>query len=167
MSNTKFPLTINGVRFQVNPRSLKVSKPLMYDQLRTMGGVRFQIWYPQPEVLTINGISAGDTAYKELLFLKNTFETTDFSNVSFLFYKTQGYRGFITRLEVGHSLDAHQRFPYEISFQLLFGEKFNIHELSLEPSGVVGEIQDYIEENINAPIARFGDAINKTIGKVI
>jgi len=167
MSNTKFPLIINGVKFLVNPRSIRVTSPLVYGNLQTQGGIIYQIWYSQPEMIVITGWSAGESAYSELLSLKSNFEYTTTNNLSELYYKLTAYKGFITNLTVGHSLDNFLRFPYEINFQLLAGQSFNIHDLSLQPSGIVGEAQDFLEENINAPIARASNALNKTLGKFI
>jgi hypothetical protein len=167
MANTKFPLILNGVKFLVNPRSIRVSSPLVYGNLPTQAGIRYQIWYGQPEVITITGWSAGESAYSELLSLKNNFEYTTTNTLSSLYYKSTVYKGFMTNLSVGSTLDAFLRFPYEITFQLVAGETFNIHDLSLEPSGIIGEAQDFLEENINAPIARAANAFNKTLGKII
>ena len=168
MANTRFPLILNGIKFQVNPLNLSIDKPLVYQQLPTQAGIQYQVWYDSPEVLGIQGISAGETAFRELLFLKQNFENTNLSSPSELFYKTQTYKGFITNLTVGHSIDTHLRFPYQINFQLLHGEKFNIQDFSLEaPRGIIGAASSFIEENINAPIARAENALGKLFGKVI
>jgi hypothetical protein len=167
MANTKFPLRLNGVNFQVNPTNLNIKKPIVKGTVNTQGGVRFQIWYNQPEVLTISGLSAGNSAYKELQFLKQNYEVTKSTNMSELFYKTKIYRGFIDSLEVGHSTDRHQRFPYSIVFQLVHGEQFNIHDFALEPNGLIGEATNFLEETINAPIARADAALGQLFGKII
>lgn len=167
MANTKFPLRLNGINFQVNPTNLSVSKPIVKGSLPTQSGVRFQIWYNQPEVLTIQGIAGGTTAYKELQFLKQNFEVTKTTNMSELFYKTKIYRGFIERVEVSHTTGQHQRFPYSITFQLVQGEQFNLADFALEPSGLIGEVTDFLEETINAPIARADQALGQVFGKII
>lgn len=167
MANTKFPLRLNGVNFQVNPTNLSVKKPIVKGTVNTQGGVRFQIWYNQPEVLQIQGLAAGNSAYKELQFLKQNFEVTKSTNMSELFYKTKIYRGFIDSLEVGHTIDRHQRFPYTIVFQFVQGEQFNIQDFALEPKGLIGEATDFLEENINAPIARADAALGQLFGKII
>lgn len=167
MANTKFPLRLNGVNFQVNPTNLSVKKPIVKGTVSTQGGVRFQIWYNQPEVLQIQGLAAGNSAYKELQFLKQNFEVTKSTNMSELFYKTKIYRGFIDSLEVGHTIDRHQRFPYAIVFQLVQGEQFNIQDFALEPGGLIGEATDFLEETINAPIARADAALGQVFGKII
>jgi len=167
MANTRFPLILNNIRFQVNPRNISVNKPLLYQELATQHGVRYQIWYDRPETLTIQGMSAGDTAFRELLFLKQNFERTTSNKISELFYKTKVYRGFITQLTVGHSVDEHLRFPYQIEFQLLQGEQFNIHDFSLEASGLLSRPLNFLEENINAPIARSEKALGTLFGRVI
>ena len=167
MDNTKFPLILNGVKFQVNPINLNISKPILKAPLNTQGGTRFQIWYNLPEVLKINGIAGGDTAFKELSFLKQNFERTRTTALSELYYKTRIYRGFIDSLEVGHSLQSHQRFPYGIVFQLIQGEQFNIQDFSLESSGgIISGVTGLLEEVINAPIARADNALNQTFGKI-
>lgn len=166
MANTKFPFIINGIKFQVNPTSLSIKKPITKGTLPTVGGVRFQIWYNSPEVLTIQGLAAGQTAFNELYFLKNNFEKTKSKSYSELFYKTKIYKGFIDSVDIGHSVDVHQRFPYTIVFQFLHGEQFNIQDLSLEPSGLLGEVSGFLEENINAPIARTEKALGQVFGKI-
>lgn len=166
MANTKFPLILNGIKFRVNPTALSIKKPVLKGTVNTQGGVRFQIWYNMPEVLTIQGVAGGETAYNELLFLKNNFEKTTTQRYSELFYKTKIYKGFIDTVDVGHTLENHQRFPYTIAFQLLHGEQFNLHDFSLEPRGLVGEATDFLEENINAPIARADKALGQVFGKI-
>jgi hypothetical protein len=168
MANTKFPLKLNGINFQVNPTNLSVSKPIVKGSLSTQSGVRFQIWYNQPEVLTISGLSTGQSAYAELQFLKQNYEITNTQNISTLFYKTKNYRGFIDSIEVGHSIDRHQRWPYTIQFQLIQGEQFNIQDFALQPStSALGQLTNLLEQNINAPIARANQALGSVLGKII
>ena len=170
MANTKFPLKLNGVNFQVNPTNLSIKKPIVKGSLSTQSGVRFQIWYNNPEILTISGISAGTSAYSELLFLKQNYEITTTSTISTLFYKTKNYRGFIDSIEVGHTIDRHQRWPYTIQFQLIQGEQFNIMDFALQPSttsGILGTVTGALEQNINAPIARANTALGAVMGKII
>lgn len=170
MANTKFPLKLNGVNFQVNPTNLSVKKPIVKGSLSTQSGVRFQIWYNQPEILTISGLSTGQSAYAELQFLKQNYEITNTTNISTLFYKTKNYRGFIDSIEVGHSIDRHQRWPYTIQFQLIQGEQFNIMDFALQPStstGPFGQVTGALEQNINAPIARATTALGAVMGKII
>lgn len=166
MANTKYPLILNGIKFQVNPTALSVTKPILKGKMDTMSGTRFQIWYNQAEVLKIKGIAAGETAYRELLFLKQQYERTSTSAVSELYYKTKIYRGFIDSVGVGHSTQQHQRFPYDIEFQLLYGEKFNIHDFALQPSGILGAAASLLEENINAPIARADKVLGQAFGNL-
>ena len=151
----------------MNPTNISVSKPLVRGELPTQGGIRYQFWYDSPEVVTIAGISAGETAYQELQSLKRNFEVTSSQRLSELFYKTKIYRGFINSIVVGHSVDAHLRFPYQIDFQLVHGEQFNIHDLALQPGGLLETATDFLEENINAPIARTSRALRKVFGKVV
>ena len=168
MANTRFPLKINGVNFQVNPTSLSIKKPIVKGSLNTQDGVRFQIWYNQPEVLTISGLSTGQSAYAELQFLKQNYEVTATTTISTLFYKTNVYHGFIDSVEVGHSVDRHQRWPYQIVFQLIQGEQFNIQDFALQPStGLLGQVAGLLEQNINAPIARATGSLGAAIHKII
>lgn len=167
MANLKFPLILNGVKFKVNPTSLSISKPLVKSELPTKTGVRYQIWFDHPETLTISGISAGESAYRELLSLKRNFERTNSTNLSQLFYKTKNYRGFIDTITVTHAVGEHQRFPYTIVFQLLQGEQFNIQDFALDPRGIIGEGLGLIEQNINEPIARAERALGQVLGKII
>lgn len=166
MSNARFPLIINGVKFQVNPTNISVTKPVLKGELNTQGGKRFQIWYNLPEVLKINGIAGGDTAYRELSFLKQNFERTVSTAISYLFYKTKIYRGFVDSVTVGHTIQTHERWPYEVIFQLIQGEQFNVQDFTLQPSGLVGEATGILEEVINAPIARADVALGQTYGKL-
>ena len=161
----RFPLILNNVRFQVNPRNLRIRKPLIFGDLATQEGIQYQIWYNAPEMLTITGISAGESAYQELLFLKNSFESS--TKISELFYKTKIYRGFMKSLEVGHTLDEHLRFPYTIEFQMLHGESFNIHDFALNPTGALSRASNFIQEKIGAPISNASRALNKALGKII
>lgn len=167
MANTKFPLRLNGINFQVNPTGITVKKPIVKGAVNTQGGVRFQIWYNQPEVLQITGIAAGTTAFSELQFLKQNYEVTKTTNMSELFYKTKIYRGFIDSIDVGHTIQNHQRFPYTIVFQLVQGEQFNIHDFALEPSGLLGQVTGFLEETLNAPIARADKALGSVLGKIV
>ncbi len=150
---TRFPIQINNLRFFVNPTGLNIQKGLNFAPLNTQNGVRYQIWYDAPEVLTITGDAAGDTAYRELNFLKRNFERTN--KTAELFYKTRVYRGFITNLTVDHNIGHPNRFSYSITFQLLFGERFAIEDFSLtrQEEGVVSRalksVEDFINEQIN------------------
>lgn len=166
MSNSRYPLILNGVKFQVNPRNLSIVKPIVKGTLNTQSGTHFQIWYNAPEILTINGISAGDTAYAELSFLKQNFERTSSSVLSELFYKSQVYRGFIDSVTVGHGVDNHERWPYQITFQLIYGEKFKIQDFSLNPTGAISQATGFLENIINAPISRATSSLNQTYGRL-
>ena len=166
MANTRFPLILNGIKFQVNPVNLSITKPILKGTLETQGGTRFQVWYNRAEVLTINGISSGDTAYNELTFLKQNFERTASTALSELFYKSKVYRGFIDSVQVGHGIQANERWPYAITFQLIFGERFNIADFSLNPTGAISQTTGFLENVINAPISRATDALNQTYGRL-
>ena len=135
--STKFPIQINNLRFRVNPTGLNVTKAVNFGTLPTQNGVKYQIWYDAPEVLTITGASAGGSAYQELVTMKRNFERSD--KVSELFYKTRLYKGFITNLTVEHSTGHINQFTYTIQFQLLFGEQFAIEDFSItrDETGVV------------------------------
>ena len=150
---TRYVIQINNLRFYVNPTGLNIQKGVVVAPLNTQGGVKYQVWYDAPEVLTITGACAGNTAYNELLFLKNNFENTN--KVSQLFYKTRLYSGFIQNLQVDHNiLDHPNKFTYSITFQLLFGEKFAIEDFSLSRQST-----GFLETQVN----RLEDFINKQI----
>ena len=166
MANTRYPLILNGVKFQVNPINLSITKPIVKGRLATQSGTRFQIWYNEAEVLTINGISAGDTAYAELSFLKQNFERTSSNALSQLFYKSQLYRGFIDSITVGHGTSAHERWPYTVVFQLIYGEEFKIQDFSMNPTGAISQATGFLENVINAPISRATSALNQTYGRL-
>lgn len=163
---TKFPLQINSLRFFVNPTNLKIVKAVNFSPLATQNGITYQVWYDAPEVLTISGVCAGSTAYKELVFLKQNFERTD--KVSDLFYKTRLYKGFITSLDVEHNTQHINQFNYNITFQLLFGEKFAIEDFSLtgNEQGVVGRTLNDLENFINQPLNRLQSSIDKLLKKL-
>jgi len=163
----RYPLILNGVKFYINPKNLSIEKPLQVGELLTQGGVQYQIWYDHPETLTIIGVSAGDTAYRELLFLKNSYEVGADVKTSELFYKTKTYIGFIRNIRVGHTLDEHLRFPYTIIFQLLQGQRFNLQDFALNSTGALSGLEQTIEQKIGAPIAGLEQGLNNFFGKII
>ena len=163
----RFPLILNNIRFQVNPKNITVTKPLTVADLPTQGGVRYQIWYDAPETIQIAGVSAGDTAYRELLFLKQNYEQSATAGISELFYKTKIYKGFIRSIKVGHTLDEHQRFPYTIEFQLISGQQFNFQDFALEPTGILSRVSNFIEQKVSVPIANAEQGLSNLFGKVI
>jgi hypothetical protein len=163
---TKFPLQLNSLRFFVNPTNLRITKAVNFAPLNTQNGVKYQIWYDAPELLTISGASAGKTAYKELVFLKRNFERTN--KLSELFYKTRIYKGFITNMEIDHSTSHPNQFNYTITFQLLFGEKFAIEDFSLtgNEKGIVGRTLEQVENFINEPLNKLESSIEKLLAKL-
>lgn len=163
---TTYPVILNGVRFQVNPRSLDINKTLKVGALDTQGGVVFQFWYNNPETLAITGISAGSSAFQELIFLKQNYDvTTTPGTISQLFYKTKTYRGFLTGLKITHNISRHLMFEYSMTFQLLQGEKFKVEDFALLPSGPIGKLTTIFSQTINVPIAGFEDKINSILGR--
>lgn len=163
-----FPVILNGIRFQVNPKSLDVNKTLKVGSLDTQGGVVFQFWYNSPETLNISGMSAGTTAFQELLFLRQNFDVTiNPGTVSQLFYKSKTYRGFLSNLKVAHSTSRHLLFEYSMTFQLLQGEQFKIEDFALTPTGAIGKLTTIFSQTVNTPIAGFEDKINSIMGKAI
>lgn len=164
---TRFPLILNGVRFRVNPTSLQIQKTVSYGTLATQSGVKYQIWYNNPEVLTISGTAAGVTAFQELLLLKQNYDvTTSPGKTSRLFYKTRLYTGFITALDVTHAVTAHNRFQYNIVFQLLQGQQFKPEDFALQPTGILGDAASTFSQVINEPIAGVERSIDKLFGKL-
>lgn len=161
---TKFPLQINSLRFFVNPTGLNVTKGVNFAPLNTQNGVVFQVWYNAPEVLTISGQSAGETAYRELAFLKRNFERTD--KLSELFYKTRVYRGFITNLTVDHNTGHVNRFNYTITFQLLHGEKFAIEDFTLRERSLGSKVEGFIQDYINEPITKLESKLDSFFKKL-
>jgi len=163
---TKLPLQLNNIRFTVNPTHLLITKGVNFGTLNTQGGVKYHIWYDTPEILTINGVAAGKSAYTELLFLKQHFERTD--KKSELFYKTRVYKGFITNLTIEHSTSHINEFTYSITFQLLFGEKFAVEDFSIKSDekevvrGAIGEISKFINEKIKG----FERSVEKRLNRI-
>lgn len=164
---TKTPLILNGVKFQVNPQSLSIESKVVSTSLPTQGGIRFQTWYDSPQVLTISGISAGETAYMELQSLKANFEYTNTRGLSKLFYKNSTYIGFIQGITVSNSVDQHLRFPYQIAFQLIQGQKFNFHDFAFNPTGLISSSLNQVSSIINVPIANAANNLNSVAAKII
>lgn len=155
---TKYSLILNNVKFQVNPTNLSINKGVLMSNLSLQSGVKYYVWYDSPEMLSITGISAGDSAYKELLFLKDNFERTD--KTSTLFYKTQLYYGIITNLKVSFDAMSPNKFGYDINFQLLFGQKFKIEDFALNPiSGPVSGFLGSVEDTINLFLDKAEDIV--------
>ena len=149
----KYPLTINNVKFTVNPKNISNRKQLNIAQLDTMGGRQYQVWWPAPEVVTIQGETFGDTAYSQLMFLKRHYDST---KVSTLTYKVHTYTGYITGLDVTADTGNLQVWIYTINFQLLHGQKFFVEDFAVTSTpiigGTVGQILNQIEEaTTNAP----------------
>ena len=163
---SKFPIQINNLRFLVNPTGLNVSKTVNFGTLPTQNGVKYQVWYDAPEILTITGASAGRTAYRELVTMKRNFQRAD--KVSELFYKTRLYKGFITNLTVDHNTAHINYFTYTITFQLLFGEQFAIEDFSItrDETGIVAEQLERLEKNINQPLNQLESSIEKLLSKL-
>lgn len=165
---TVFPLIINGVRFQVNPTMLASNKSIKYATLETQSGVVYQFWYNNPETLEITGMSAGSSAYQELIFLRNNFDVTlNPGTISQLFYKSKTYNGFLTNLKITHNIKRHLLFEYSMTFQLLQNEEFKIEDFALQPTGLLGKLTTIFSQTVNAPIAGFENQINKILGRVI
>ena len=150
----KYPLILNNVRFFVNPTNLKIKKDIAMSSLATHSGVKYYVRYDTPEKLTISGFSAEDSAYKELLFLKENFERTD--KISELFYKTTVYTGILNSLDIDYAHDNPNKFPYTIEFQLLFGQKFKIEDFALQATGLMGDLTtalSTVESAVNVAVA--------------
>ena len=125
-----YPIILNGVSFYINPNSLDFNQELLYGTLNTENGVTVQTWYNQPGILTVNGVSIGSTAYRELSFLKSEFEQA--GKLSEFFYKTHLYYGFIRSLKVGASVEKLFRYPYTLVFQFLKDQDFQVADFSLQ-----------------------------------
>lgn len=157
---TKYTLILNNVKFLVNPTSLRINKGVLMSSLNLQSGVKYYVWYDTPEVLTISGQAAGQTAYKELLFLKDNFERTN--KVSTLFYKTSLYYGMITTLNVTFDATDPNRFAYDINFQLLYNQKFKIEDFALNPTGIMGQIAGIgqgVEDFVNVYLSKAEDIV--------
>jgi len=125
----RYPVILNGVRFLINPKHLSVKKALSMGSLNTQEGVKYQVWYEIPEVVEIAGQCAGDTAFRELQFLKDTYAKPD--KVSEMYYKNRLYKGIITSMPISASNDYIFRYKYTINFQLLNKQVFAIEDLSV------------------------------------
>jgi len=126
----RYPVILNGIRFLINPKHFSVRKPLSMAELPTQEGVEYQTWYNLPEILEIGGQSAGETAFRELQFLKDNFARTN--KISELYYKNRLYRGIIREMTITSSSDYIYRFKYSITFQLLQGESFAVEDFALK-----------------------------------
>jgi hypothetical protein len=162
---TIYPLQLNGLRFFVNPRNMKITKAVSFAQLPTQSGVQYQVWYNTPEMLVMTGASAGQTAYQELLFLKQNFEKND--KLSTLFYKTRLYQGFLTLLDVESSTSHLNEFTYTINFQLLTGQEFAIEDFSISTTnngliqGAIGRLQNILNIPLNQANAKITNLLQK------
>lgn len=162
---TIYPLRINDLNFYVNPRNMKITKAVSYGTLPTQGGVQYQIWYNSPEMLVLTGSSAGQTAYQELLFLKQQFENNN--KLSTLFYKTQVYQGFLTLLDVESSTTHLGEYTYTVNFQLLFGQQFAIEDFSLSTTnnglvlGAIGRLATVLNIPLNKASANISNLLQK------
>jgi hypothetical protein len=160
-----YPVRLNNLNFYVNPRNMKITKGVNYGTLPTQGGVQYQIWYNSPEMLVMSGASAGQTAYQELLFLKQQFESNN--KLSTLFYKTQLYQGFLTLLDVEASTSHLNEFTYTINFQLLFGQQFAIEDFSISTTnngvveGAIGRLQNILNIPLNKASANITNLLQK------
>jgi hypothetical protein len=144
---------------------MKITKAVSYGTLPTQGGVQYQIWYNSPEMLILSGASAGSTAYQELLFLKQQFESSN--KLSTLFYKTQVYQGFITLLDVEASTSHLNEFTYNLNFQLLQGQQFAIEDFSISTTNnglVLGAIAN-LQNKLNIPLNKASSSISNLLQK--
>ena len=126
----RYPVILNGVRFLINPKHITVRKPLSMGTLATQEGIKYQVWYELPEIITIGGQSAGETAFKELQFLKDTYAKAD--KVSEMYYKNRLYKGIIQELTITSSSDYIFRYKYSLTIQLLNKQVFAIEDLSVK-----------------------------------
>ena len=162
---TIYPVRLNNLNFYVNPRNMKITKNVSFAPLPTQSGVQYQVWYNAPEILVMTGASAGQTAYQELLFLKQQFEANN--KLSTLFYKTQVYQGFITLLDVESSTNHLNEFTYTINFQLLFGQQFAIEDFSISTTnngliqGAIGRLQNILNIPLNQANAKINSLLQK------
>src|SRR6185437_321504 len=162
---TIYPLRINNLNFSVNPRNMKITKAVSFGTLPTQGGVQYQIWYNAPEMLVLTGASAGQTAYQELLFLKQQFENNN--KLSTLFYKTQVYQGFLTLLDVEASTTHLGEYTYTVNFQLLFGQQFAIEDfyISTTNNGVIEGAIGRLETILNIPLNKASANVSNLLQK--
>lgn len=144
---------------------MRISKNVSFGTLPTQSGVQYQIWYNAPEMLALTGSSAGQTAYQELLFLKQNYEKNN--KLSTLFYKTRMYQGFIISLEVEASTSHLSEFTYSINFQLLTGQSFAIEDFSLTTNnngivqGAIGRLQTILNIPLNQANAKINNLLQK------
>jgi hypothetical protein len=160
-----YPLQLNSLKFYVNPRQMKITKNVSFAPLATQSGIQYQVWYNAPEMLILTGASAGQTAYQELLFLKQQYEKNN--KLSTLFYKTQVYQGFITLLDVEASTSHLNEFTYTLNFQLLTGQEFAIEDFSISATnnglvqGAIGRLQTILNIPLNQANAKINSLLQK------
>ena len=155
---TKYPLIINNLKFLINPTSLKIGERLKKAQLDTQGGTMYHFWYEEPTTLDISGKVYGDKAYRQLLMFKQQYHKTN--KVSRLYYKTNSYEGFINSMDIDYAIEDLGYYKYQINFQLLNNQTFNIEDFVLVPSssGIAGILNKGVE---------FLDSGSKAINKYI
>ena len=163
---TKLPVVINNVRFWINPTNISSKKALNIANLDTMRGRQFQVWWPAPEVVTIQGEAFGSDAYSQLLYLKKHYEGTDGQpTISTLKYKTTKYKGYIVSLDVSADVKNLDVWTYSLNLQLLHGQKFNIEDFSLKPTGpTIGALENL--EKVGEVLDLTLDSITDAIGRI-
>jgi hypothetical protein len=163
-----FPISINSLNFYVNPTNLSVTKPLLFSQVPTVGGLVYQAWYDAPETFVLSGESAGSTAYNELVFLRQNFENTN--KVVTIGYKAKVYYGFMNSISLEHSTSHINRFRYNIQITLLQGQHFAIEDTALNANnqglieGAVNSAANFINQKLG--LANIQTQIQSTIAKI-
>lgn len=157
-----FPIEINGVRLYINPRQLQVQKNLLSAQADTFTGRVYQIWWAQPEVITISGVVFGDFAYQQLLKLKRDYES---KKKSTLRYKTTTYEGFITRFDVTYASENPRQWSYSLTFNLLQGQHFQVEDFTILPEKMPTWMRAPLY--VPAAIEALGEEISKSVERLM
>ena len=155
----RYPFILNGVRFLVNPKHISVRKPLAMGALNTQAGVKYQVWYELPEIVTIGGQSTGETSFKELQFLKDNFARPN--KVSDFYYKNRLYKCIIQEITVTSSSDYVFRYKYSMTLQFLHGQKFALEDLSLKKLN-----EDTLWEDIKTTAILIADDFRETLSSL-
>jgi hypothetical protein len=127
-----FPITIDKLRFFVNPTSISIKKTSSISRIRTMAGTTFQAWPDQPDEVSFEGISFGVRSIFELRRLGDAIEKRPEEKQVILKYKYNRYEGYIQ--EVNVKANAENPRIFEFSFTFISKKRFKLDTM------VIGQV---------------------------
>jgi len=124
-----FPVIIEGVRFLVNPTSIRLNTTAVTQEVNTVSGPVLQVWYPKFTIMYITGYAGGTRAYRELTYLRDFFFAEN--RIIKVFYKTKLYRGSFTYFDLSTETAENLRFKYQLNMLLLDNADFKYQDFAL------------------------------------